>query len=161
MFTSLISHSKLRAKGAHYDGLNQVIRLNDTKEEIAFTPEISNLPNFLEVEDEDGAARQLANVAAHSLFLAKAIEPKHKVSLYELHQIFGHPSEDALREIVKSLRGIEIVDSKRFNCEACLLRKSQRNYSKRQAPRASRSFEKIHIDLIGPISEQGINGERH
>lgn len=56
MFVSIISHSKIRQKGIYYHGWDEKIYRKSDTCEIAYTPEIDGIPNFLQTRTELKAA---------------------------------------------------------------------------------------------------------
>jgi transposase InsO family protein len=158
MFLSVLSHSKLRAKGLYFHGRDEKLYTND-EEEIAFTPEIDGIPNFLEAEDQISAARVLAFASAFAT--NRPLVPQREVTLQELHQIYGHAGIDDLKKLVKATDGIKLTDVNKFDCTTCQLGKSTKQISRKPPQRATKPFQMIHMDVVGPIQPEGIDGERY
>ena len=69
MFLSCVAHSKIRAKGYYYHGWDERVYAHPSLAEVAYTPEIDGVPNFLHVKNEDdnlSAASALAFVLQHA-----------------------------------------------------------------------------------------------
>lgn len=161
MFVSVLSHTRLREKGLYYHGWEEKIIQKSTNDEIAFCPEIDGIPNFLEASNRLEAAQAFSFAAVQASKSHKALVPTRKVTLFELHEMYGHADPESLKELVKSVSGLELTDTTKFSCEACLLGKSKKQISRRMPERASRPFHRIHVDVVGPITPTGINGERY
>ncbi|KAF2726387.1 hypothetical protein EJ04DRAFT_571347 [Polyplosphaeria fusca] len=91
MFVSLISHSKLRAKGLYFHGKHQALLRETGDSEIAFCPEIDGVSNFLEADESTDAARKLAFAATYAS--SSFALPKRNVTL---HDTYGHASVEGL-----------------------------------------------------------------
>jgi hypothetical protein len=88
LFLSCVAHSKIRAKGYFYHGWDDRVYAHLSLAEVAYTPEIDGVPNFLHVEKKDdglGAANALA-----SQYNSSHTPPTRKVTLRELHETFGY-----------------------------------------------------------------------
>ncbi|KAG9384233.1 hypothetical protein A1F94_006144 [Pyrenophora tritici-repentis] len=48
-----------------------------------------------------------------------------------------------------------------FSCEACMLSKSKKQISRRSPARSTTFLHRIHIDIVGPVTPEGVNGERY
>jgi hypothetical protein len=66
MFVSIISHSKIRAKGFYYYGWDEKIYCQQDQLEIAYTLEIDGIPNILQAKDELEAAQAFVFATANS-----------------------------------------------------------------------------------------------
>jgi hypothetical protein len=82
------------------------------------------------------------------------------VTLRELHETFGHANVAQLRKLVQSTTGLELTDTSRFSCEVCMISNSRQQVSRVIPDRATSPFQRVHVDLVGPISPPGLNGER-
>jgi hypothetical protein len=56
---------------------------------------------------------------------------------------------------------MELTTSTVTNCEPCGLSKSKQNISRLKQTALSHILSKVHVDIVGPITEEGINGERY
>jgi hypothetical protein len=156
MFLSCVAHSKIRAKGYYYHGWDKRVYAHPSLAEVAYTPEIDGVPNFLHVENEDddlGAASALAFASQHAPhYNLSHAPPSRKVTLKELHKTFGHANVAQLRKLVQSTTGLELTDTSRFSCEVCMISNSRLQVSRVIPDRATRLFQRVHVDLVGPIS---------
>jgi len=164
MFLSCISHSKIRAKGYFYHGWDERIYAHPSLVEAAYTPEIDGVPNLLHVENEDdtrGAASALAFASQNAPhYNSSHAPPSRKVTLQELHETFGHADVARLRKLVQSTTGLELTNTSRFSCEVCMISNSRQQVSRVIPDRATCLFQRVHVDLVGPMSPPGLNGER-
>jgi hypothetical protein len=161
MFVSIISHSKIRSKGLYYHGWDEKIYRQQDQLELAYTPEIDGIPNILQAKDELEAAQAFAFVTAHSPRPSSRILPTRKVSLAHLHELFGHANIADLKKLVATTCGLELSDRDAFTCEVCLLSNSHKQISRVQPNRATRPFERVHVDIVGPLQVPGDNKERY
>ncbi|KAF1936405.1 hypothetical protein EJ02DRAFT_480591 [Clathrospora elynae] len=138
MFVSVLSHTQLRKKGLYYYGWDEKIICKSDDLEIAFCPKIDGIPNILEASNKLQAAQAFAFAAAHTPRPNnKVLVPTRKVTLFELHEMYGHANPEAFKELIKSVSRLELVNTKRFSCEACLLSKSKKQISRRKPEQAS------------------------
>jgi hypothetical protein len=161
MFVSIISHSKIREKGFYYHGWDEKIYQYSDGLELAYTPEIDGIPNILTASDDVEAAEVFAFVSINSPRANSALHPTREVSLCELHELFGHADVNALRRLVASTDGLKLSDRDNFSCEVCLLGNSYKQISRVQPNRATRPFERVHVDIVGPMQTTGDGKERY
>jgi hypothetical protein len=162
MFLSIISHSKVRAKGCYWHGWDEKIYRKSDKLELAYTPKIDGVPNILQVANEDdklGAARALAFASQHGSHNSHT-PPFRKVTLKELHETFGHADVKQLRKLVDTTTDLQLTDVSRFSCEVCMISNSRLQVLRVVPEHATHLFQRVHVDLVGPISPPGLNGER-
>jgi hypothetical protein len=129
--------------------------------EIAYTPEIDGIPNILEAKNELEAAQVFAFATANSPRLSSHILPTRKVSLADLHELFGHTNVADLKKLVVTTNGLELSDRDSFTCEVCLLSNLNKQISRVEPNRATRPFQRIHVDIVGPIQPSGDGKERY
>jgi hypothetical protein len=56
---------------------------------------------------------------------------------------------------------MELTTSTVTNCEPCGLSKSKQNISRLKQTTPSRILGKVHVGVVGSITEEGVNGERY
>jgi hypothetical protein len=161
MFVSIISHSCIREKELYYHGWDEKILRHSDGLELAYTPEIDGIPNMLQASDELEAAQAFAFVSAHSPRPNSAILPTLKTSLCDLHETFGHANINSLKKLVATTQGLEISTRNNFSCEVCLLGNSQKQISRVSPNRATHPFRRIHVDIVGPMTNSGNGKERY
>ncbi|KAH6139755.1 hypothetical protein HBI37_225470 [Parastagonospora nodorum] len=158
MFVSL-SHSMVRAKGCYCHGWREKLYRAADDLELAYTPDIDGVPNLLQVEDENdllSAVRAMSFVLQHGSH-SSHVPPTRK----ELHETFGHTDVNQLRKLAATTTCIEPANTSRFACEVCMISNSRLQISRVVPDRATRLFQRVHVDLAGPISPPGLNGERY
>ncbi|KAH4596271.1 hypothetical protein HBI60_228080 [Parastagonospora nodorum] len=158
MFVSL-SHRMVRAKGCYYHGWREKLYRAADDLELAYTPDIDGVPNLLQVEDENDL---LSAVRAMSFVLQHGSHSSHVLpTRKELHETFGHTDVNQLRKLAATTTCIEPTNTSRFACEVCMISNSRLQISRVVPDRATRLFQRVHVDLAGLISPPGLNGERY
>ncbi|KAG9375706.1 hypothetical protein A1F94_013762 [Pyrenophora tritici-repentis] len=161
MFVSVLSHSKLRAKNLYYHGWDSKLYLMPSRQEIAFTPEIDKIPTLLLANIELEAARTFAFATAATTNPTGVLAPYREITLQELHELFGHADPKALKLLVANTTGLRLTTTQAFSCEACMLSKSKKQIPRRSPARSTTFLHRIHIDIVGPVTPEGVNGERY
>ena len=78
-------------------------------------------------------------------------------SLDQWHRILGHPSFDDVQKLPEVSQNMKITkDKKPPQCEVCIKAKMCKHISKVPDARGTRPFQKIHIDLNGPVNKENI-----
>ncbi|KAF1939527.1 hypothetical protein EJ02DRAFT_513755 [Clathrospora elynae] len=161
MFVSIISHSRIRDKGLYYHGWDEKVYWKSDDHKIVYTPEIDGIPNSLQASSDIEVAQAFAFVSAHSPRPNSAVLPTRKVSLAELHELFGHTDVRTLKQLVLSTTGLEITNKEPYSCETCLLGNSYKQISCQQPQRATQPFQRVHFDIFGPVQPTGDDKERY
>ncbi|KNZ46945.1 hypothetical protein VP01_680g6 [Puccinia sorghi] len=73
-------------------------------------------------------------------------------SLQEVHESYGHASIARLGELIP--KSISETEKSTFECKSCILAKITKQPFKGISTTATKPFEKIHLDLIGPIDPE-------
>jgi hypothetical protein len=79
------------------------------------------------------------------------------------HRRLSHISLDNVKKTAQITNGIEISNSNlstKTICEPCIMSKSVRTQSRVPQRRALHAFDRVHIDIVGPINPTGFNGHR-
>jgi hypothetical protein len=153
----------VRAKGCYWHSWEEKLYRAADGLELAYTPDINSVLNLLQVEDEDdllGAARAMSFVSQHSSYNSY-VPPTRKVTLKELHETFGHANVNQLRKLVATTTSLKLTNTSRFACEVCMISNSRLQVSRVIPDRATRLFQRVHVDLVGPILLPSLNGERY
>ncbi|KNZ51776.1 hypothetical protein VP01_3817g2 [Puccinia sorghi] len=79
------------------------------------------------------------------------------LSLQEIHESYGHASIGRLGRFIPN--SFSNSDKATFECKSCTLSKITKQPFKGISTSAAKPFEKIHLDLIGPIDPE--SRERH
>ena len=91
------------------------------------------------------------------------------ISIQTLHHRLGHPSYDAVEELIKSkaVDGVQIKGAATMDvgddvkCVACVLGKAHKSSHPPSERKVTKPGELMVFDLVGPISPPTINGERY
>jgi hypothetical protein len=84
-------------------------------------------------------------------------------SLLLWHRRLGHASLGKIRQAIETTKGIDLnipTIKKLPFCEACAFGKSQKSISRSLQERADKPGQKLHMDLVGPITPVGIGNVR-
>ncbi|KAI1507361.1 hypothetical protein KJE20_13930 [Pyrenophora tritici-repentis] len=113
-----------------------------SQQEIAFTPEIDKIPTLL-ANTELEAARAFAFATAATTNPTGVLAPYREITLQELHELFGHADPKALKLLVANTTGLRLTITQAFSS------------------RSTTFLHRIHIDIVGPVTPEGVNGERY
>jgi hypothetical protein len=169
MFVSVLSHSVLRQKNLWYHGYEHKLlyrEQNGVDAEVAYTPEIDWIPTLLMADDELIEAQSLAFAAVTQPVTSKLrnsrLTPTRKVTLQELHHMFGHADVATLRHMVDTTTGLRLKDVTAFSCETCLIGNSHKQYSRRKPTSpVTRFLQRVHVDIVGPITPTAEDGAKY
>ncbi|KNZ59388.1 hypothetical protein VP01_1742g3 [Puccinia sorghi] len=75
-----------------------------------------------------------------------------KETLRETHEKFGHASVQRLDPMIDS--SISRSERESFECKPCILAKITKQPFKAESKLANKPFERLHLDLIGPIKPE-------
>lgn len=84
-----------------------------------------------------------------------------KVTASVWHQCFGHPSEEVLQAMLKSVNRSASIDTTPTVCFSCIQRKMSKQPFPSREHKASYLFKKIHSDIWGPAPSQSVQGYRY
>jgi hypothetical protein len=56
---------------------------------------------------------------------------------------------------------MELTTSTVTNCDPCGLSKSKKNISRVKQATPARILDKVHVDVVGPITTPGVHGEKY
>jgi hypothetical protein len=126
---------------------------------------------FINVAVHDIRDDRLMNVAFASNAVApNAVAPEEEMleattsgtKLQLWHRRTGHLGYQNLHKMKDKVIGIEIKPSPSTPpCHVCPESKAVRTQSKTPQARAMKPYEKLHVDVIGPIKPIGFNGDRY
>jgi hypothetical protein len=74
------------------------------------------------------------------------------LTLQELHKTYGHASIPRIAPFIPNM--VTVGDRNNFQCKACVSKKITKSSFKGILTQADKAFERIHLDLIGPITPQ-------
>jgi len=98
-----------------------------------------------------------------SLKIKMPIEEALTATLQQSHSRLNHLPEDLVLKMINSnaVRGLKVANNFTHDCPDCKLNKCQRvSHRASSSPKATKTAQVIHADIIGPINPSGYNGER-
>jgi hypothetical protein len=107
---------------------------------------------------EAPAALTYASLVA---FRSSSDEPSASQSASDWHHILGHTGIDAIKNTAKVIHGMKLTTSNVDDCEPCGLSKSKRDISRIPQTPPTKALGKVHVDVVGPITTEGVDGERY
>ncbi|KNZ45101.1 hypothetical protein VP01_84g16 [Puccinia sorghi] len=143
---NLISAGELDAKGCSVESRNQKFSvLKDNQ--LAFRGNISG--NLFSVENPD-------KIGNDCHYVINATAPRE--SLKDIHEKYGHASIQRIAPLIGNKFSNEEMD--KFECKSCAVSKITKQPFKAESSLASKPFERIHLDLMGPIKPQSSLGHQ-
>ena len=140
---NLLSGSRLEEMGVFFD--NETHELKCNNEVIGYAPKVQRLYPI----------RQY-NYSSESILQTI----KNDESLPVWHHRFGHLNYSDLKRHLSKL-GIKFNNVGDEHCEPCAQSKARKRYNRTPQERATRPFQFVHTDLVGPITPVGFEGERY
>ncbi|KNZ58905.1 hypothetical protein VP01_1836g6 [Puccinia sorghi] len=80
-------------------------------------------------------------------------------SLRDIHEKYGHASLQRIKTLL--LSNISNEEKLNFECKACILSKITKHSFKLESRPTSKVFERIHLDLVGPILPPAKNQSKY
>jgi len=75
------------------------------------------------------------------------------------HRHLSHIGLDNVRKTAQITKGIEIgLKIEKPACKPCIISKAVRTQSKQPQDRCEHAFDKLHVDLLSPITPTSLNG---
>ena len=147
---NLLSGPTIMEKGLYIDGLTQTIRYEYDKSEICKVQPLRKAIRICTVIP--GQTDQ----PSHALTAAAQ-------SIEVWHRRLGHISFENVRKTAQITKGIEIgpqngPKNEKPACKPCIISKAVRTQSKQPQQRCEHAFDKLHVDLLGPITPTGLDG---
>jgi len=118
--------------------------------------------SYVDVLQDAVIMHQSTPPAKNSNVLSAPAVAQPKANTTRWHQRLGHSGNKILSLTSQLASGLEDIDTSTLNhCETCKLSKSQRIVSRdpRQMPKSP--LDEIHVDTVGPIVPQDINGNQY
>jgi hypothetical protein len=75
--------------------------------------------------------------------------------------MFSYANVESLKKLVATTTGLELSSHNNFSCEVCLLSNSQKQISRVPPNRATHTFQRVHVDIVGPMATSGDRKERY
>jgi hypothetical protein len=139
---NVLSGPIIMAKGMYIDGFTKTIRSRSDKSELC------------KFQALNSAMRICTTLTSNALLAATQ-------SIDIWHQRLGHIGYDNVRKTAQITTGIKISNSKdcpKPACEPYISSTAVDSESKQPQKRCEHAFDKINVDIIGPITPVGING---
>jgi hypothetical protein len=158
--TNVICQWPFKRRGVFYHSGKDKLVTGEDEHELVYLPEIDGIPNFLVVNDSTQAPDALS-YASLVAFRSSADEPLASRPAADWHHIFGHANIEAIKRTAKVVNGMELTTSSIGNCSPCGLSKAKQNISRRPQDPPARILGKVHIDIVGPITVEGMDREKY
>ena len=129
----------------------------ETEKELVYLPEIDGIPNFLVVDHPEDAPAALA-YASLVAYRSSSEQPLTSRPAAHWHHILGHANLEAVKQTSKVVHGMELTTSSMPDCDPCGKSKSKQHYSRVQQTPPLTALGRVHIDLISPLTIQGVEG---
>ncbi|KNZ48282.1 hypothetical protein VP01_577g8 [Puccinia sorghi] len=137
---NLVSAGELDSKGCTLASKNASFTVSKD-DRLAFSGKIEKglytIKNPVSIGKENNYSVHLAN---------------QEESLKETHERFGHASLARLEKILG--KSISNAEKRNFECKSCVMSKITKQPFKHQSKLADKPFERLHLDLIGPIQPE-------
>jgi hypothetical protein len=151
--TNLLSRIRIQTIGVYIDGLAKVLRYMKTKQELCA---YDTTNTAMIVRTSPSTVKKIncpIDITSYKAILDDTIELWHRR--------LGHLGHENVKKTATLTDGITIRDmSHAKTCKACLLAKSKRTVSRMPQVRSTEAFDKIHVDVISPITPKAYNGHK-
>jgi hypothetical protein len=159
--TNVISQAPFKRKGSWYHSGKDRLYTAATDDELAYLPEIDGIPNFLVITAKSQAPAALCYASLHA-YRSSSDEPSATRSADDWHHIYGHANLDILKRTAAAVKGMTLSTNKlRSDCAPCGLSKSKQIISRKPQDVPTTLLGMVHVDIVGPITTVGVNGERY
>ena len=169
-FTNVVSLSRCRARGMHFDSGRDAIYHQHPKN-VVCSLKYDNGHWIVDAENNDRPPiDEFITLAAHRRAYKPSREDRRPISASytEAHELFGHPSKEVLDHLQDNVNGIvlrrDAQETSLQECETCIEAKMTAQISRRQPEnRATRPFYRIAIDLVQlvPTGNACYNGDKY
>ncbi|KNZ60492.1 hypothetical protein VP01_1546g3 [Puccinia sorghi] len=132
---NLISAGELNSKGCDIQSRGLTFTVTKAKR-MVFEGQIKN--NLYSVMNPDKVGSSQS-----------ALVTEGQETLRELHEKYGHASISRINHLLNP--SISQAERDNFECKACIMAKITKQPFKSESHLAEKPFERIHLDLIGPI----------
>lgn len=155
LLVNLLSANRIRQKGFYIDGLTHTLQNRLNGEELCAFVETSSHIRILTAE-----------VPVQAFAASTRKQEPQPIKLW--HRRLGHLGPKNVLRTAATTTGVAILASSAkkkllisptlIRYKPCVIAKSLRTQSKKPQVRALHAFDRIHIDVIGPIKPKGIDG---
>jgi len=141
---NLLSGPTIKRKGIYIDGKTETLRYSHNDHEICKFQSLHS-------------AMRICTILTGRAMTAAA------QSIDVWHRRLGHIGLDNVRKTAQITKGIEIGPKygpkiEKPACKPCIISKAVRTQSKQPQQRCEHAFDKLHVDLLGPITPTGYDG---
>jgi transposase InsO family protein len=141
---NLLSGPTIKRKGVYIDGKTETLRYSRNDQEICRFQSLHS-------------AMRICTVLTSQAMIAAA------QSIDVWHRRLGHIGLENVRKTALITKGIQIrpkpLQQKEI-CKPCIISKAMRTQSKQPQLRSEHAFDKIHFDLLGPITPTAYDGSK-
>ncbi|KNZ61582.1 hypothetical protein VP01_1383g15 [Puccinia sorghi] len=144
---NLVSAGELDSKGCSLTAKNSVFTVSKD-DRIVFTGKVNN--GLYSINNPDSVGGKVK----HSALLSSEND-----TLKEIHEKFGHASISRLERFID--KTIAKSEKDKFECKSCILSKITKQPFREHSTPAKKPFERLHLDLIGPILPESSHKHRY
>src|SRR5439155_1827611 len=157
VLVNLLAVNVMQSKGVYFDGRTATLQQVTDDKLVAKCPVVDGLYRLQIV-----APTALTTVTASPETSKPNPLPKTlpKAPLMEWHSRLGHISLDRIQALAKAGH-ITITDNTKELCASCEPAKSKQQISREPQRRATAPFERIHTDVLGPVTIPSLAGYRY
>jgi hypothetical protein len=157
--TYVISQAPFKRKGSWYhSGKDRLYTATDS--ELAYLPEIDGIPNFLVVTAPSQAPAALCYASLHA-YRSSSDEPTATRTADKWHHIYGHANLNILKRTAAAVKGMTLSTHDLKDCPPCGLSKSKQVILRKPQDVSTTLLGMVHVDIVGPITTEGVDGERY
>jgi hypothetical protein len=144
--TNIVSESKLRNSGIWYLGYDRTLRYGSMEENVPLM-NLQPLFNLLFIEYKQVTRYPSDPLTVNAV--AKSTKPQERSGDHELwHLRSGHLGKRALEALVRAAQNVEIVGTRRSECDHCSTAHATQVISRRPKEKSPRPFFRISWDLF-------------
>jgi transposase InsO family protein len=137
---NLLSGPTIKRKGVYIDGKTETLRYSRNDQEIC------------RFQSLHSAMRICTVLTSQAMITATQ-------SIDVWHRRLGHIGLENVKKTARITKGITIGPKQdKMSCKPCIISKAVRNQSTQPQKRCEHAFDKIHVDLLGPITPTGHDG---
>jgi hypothetical protein len=157
--TNVISQVPFKRKRSWYHSGKDKL-YTATNSELAYLPEIDGIPNFLVVTDPSQAPAVLRYASLHA-YQSSSNEPTATRTADKWHHIYGHANLDILKRTAATVIGMTLSTHNLKDCPPCGLSQSKQVILRKPQDVTTTLLGMVHVDIVGPITTEGVDGERY
>lgn len=158
--SNLISLGLLNNAGIFYHNEDQTLYNLETRKTLAFAKQYKT--SFL-LHPLNLSAAAVSLLRNNNIYKERNVHQTQdkKLPLTRWHQRLGHLNFAALKRHLAHHNIAYTDDAERYVCDSCEKTKATKQYNCTPQQRATKPYQFIHTDLVGPITPIGFGGERY